>query len=123
MPADPNPKYLKDPYWNVVGRLRDGVTQQRGLQELAAITATEGNEEKQFEWFTPQLEPLTDEMNRKRIATKSLCRCARSRLITSNCWDWRSSMGGNFDRMTISLLGASKARRKGRFSGGPLRCE
>jgi putative ABC transport system permease protein len=64
VPADPNPKYLKDPYWNVVGRLGDGVAPQRGLQELAAITAREGSEEKQFEGFSPQLEPLTDEMNR-----------------------------------------------------------
>jgi putative ABC transport system permease protein len=64
VPADPNPKYLKEPYWNVVGRLRHGVTPQRGLQELAAITAREGSAEKQFEGFSPQLEPLTDEMNR-----------------------------------------------------------
>ena len=64
VPADPDPKSLKDPYWNVVGRLRDGVTPQRGLQELAAITAREASAEKQFEGFSPQLEPLTDEMNR-----------------------------------------------------------
>jgi putative ABC transport system permease protein len=64
VPADPDPKYLKESYWNVVGRLRDGVTPQRGLQELAAITAREGSAEKQFEGFSPQLEPLTDEMNR-----------------------------------------------------------
>jgi putative ABC transport system permease protein len=64
VPADPNPQSLKAPYWNVVGRLRDGVTPQRGLQELAAITAREASAEKQFEGFSPQLEPLTDEMNR-----------------------------------------------------------
>jgi putative ABC transport system permease protein len=64
VPADPDPKYLKDPYWNVVGRLRDGVSPQRGQQELAALTATEARADKQFEGFSPQLEPLTDEMNR-----------------------------------------------------------
>jgi putative ABC transport system permease protein len=64
VPADPDPKYLKEPYWNVVGRLRDGVTAQRGQQELAALTAREASAEKQFEGFSPQLEPLTDEMNR-----------------------------------------------------------
>jgi len=64
VPADPDPKYLKESYWNVVGRLRDGVTPQRGLQELAAITAREGSAEKKFEGFSPRLEPLTDEMNR-----------------------------------------------------------
>ncbi|MGA2848459.1 MAG: ABC transporter permease [Terracidiphilus sp.] len=64
VPADPDPKYLKESYWNVVGRLRDGVTLQRGLQELASITAREGSAEKKFEGFSPELEPLTDEMNR-----------------------------------------------------------
>jgi putative ABC transport system permease protein len=64
VPADPDPKYLKEPGWNVVGRLRDGVTPQRGQQELAALTAREASAEKQFEGFSPQLEPLTDEMNR-----------------------------------------------------------
>ena len=64
VPADPDPKNLKDPGWYVVGRLRDGVTPQRGQQELAALTAREASAEKQFEGFSPQLEPLTDEMNR-----------------------------------------------------------
>jgi len=64
VPADPDPKFLKEPDWNVVGRLRDGVTPQRGLQELAALTANEASTEKKFEGFTPQLEPITDEMNR-----------------------------------------------------------
>jgi putative ABC transport system permease protein len=69
MPADPDPKNLKDPGWYVVGRLRDGVTPQRGLQELTAIAASEASAEKQFEGFSPQLQPLTDEMNQdgKRI--------------------------------------------------------
>ncbi len=64
VPADPDPKYLKEPDWNVVGRLRDGVTPQRGLQELTALAANEASTEKKFEGFTPQLEPITDEMNR-----------------------------------------------------------
>jgi putative ABC transport system permease protein len=63
VPADPDPKSLKDPDWYVVGRLRNGVTPQRGLQELAAIIAREGSAEKQFEGFSPQLKPLMDEMN------------------------------------------------------------
>ncbi|HEY6490509.1 MAG: ABC transporter permease [Terracidiphilus sp.] len=69
VPASPDPKSMKDPDWDVVGRLRDGVTPQQGLQELAAITARGASAEKQFEGFAPQLEPLTDEMNRdgKRI--------------------------------------------------------
>jgi len=64
VPADPNPKYLKDPYWNVVARLRDGARPQQAQQELAVLTAREAQVERQFEGFAPQLEPLTDEMNR-----------------------------------------------------------
>jgi putative ABC transport system permease protein len=64
VPADPDPKYLKDPYWNVVARLRDGATRQQGQQELAVLTSREARVEKKYEGFAPQLEPLTDEMNR-----------------------------------------------------------
>ena len=63
VPAAPDPRSMKDPNWYVVGRLRDGVTPQRGQQELGALTANEATTEKQFEGFTPQMEPLTDEMN------------------------------------------------------------
>ncbi|HTF43330.1 MAG TPA: ABC transporter permease, partial [Terriglobales bacterium] len=68
-PVYPDPKHMKESYWNVVGRLRDGVTPQQGQQELAVLTAREAQVEKRFEGFVPQLEPVTDEMNRdgKRI--------------------------------------------------------
>ena len=64
VPADPDPKYLKDPYWSVVARVRDGATPQQGLQELAVLTAREAQAEKAFEGFVPQVEPVTEEMNR-----------------------------------------------------------
>jgi putative ABC transport system permease protein len=85
VPADPDPKNLKDPGWNVVGRLRDGITPQRGQQELAALTASEASTEKQFEGFSPQLEPLTDEMNRdgRRILLPLLGASALVLLIAS----------------------------------------
>jgi putative ABC transport system permease protein len=69
VPADPDPKNMKDPGWYVVGRLRDGVTPKSAQQELAALTANQASTEKQFEGFSPQLQPLTDEMNQdgKRI--------------------------------------------------------
>src|SRR5271155_3280486 len=38
VPVEPNPKNLKDPYWNVVARLRDGATPQQGQRELAVLT-------------------------------------------------------------------------------------
>jgi putative ABC transport system permease protein len=64
VPADPNPKSLKAPYWNVVARLRDGATPQQGQQELAVMTAREAQSEKEFEGFAPRVQPVTDEMNR-----------------------------------------------------------
>ena len=69
VPAYPDPKHLKESYWNVVARLRDGATPQQAQNELAVLTAREAQAEKQFEGFAPQLEPVTDEMNRdgKRI--------------------------------------------------------
>ena len=64
IPVDPSPKYLKEPDWNIVARLRDGATRQQAQQELAVLTAREAHLEKNYEGFAPQLEPLTDEMNR-----------------------------------------------------------
>jgi putative ABC transport system permease protein len=64
VPLAVDPKYQKEPGWNVVGRLRNGVTPQRAQQELAALAANEAVKEKQFQGFSPQLEPLSDEMNR-----------------------------------------------------------
>jgi putative ABC transport system permease protein len=62
-PAEPDPKYMKDPDWNVVARLKDGVTPQQGQSELGVLTARQEQAEKQFEGFRPQLQSLTDEMN------------------------------------------------------------
>lgn len=64
VPQEPDPKYLKEPYWNVIARLRDGVTPKQGQQELAVLAAREAQTEKKYEGFRPQLESLTDEMNR-----------------------------------------------------------
>ena len=69
MPIYPDPKSEKEPYWDVVARLRDGVTPQHAQQELAVMAAREAQDEKRFEGFAPQLEPVTEYMNRdgKRI--------------------------------------------------------
>ncbi len=62
-PAEPDPKYAKDPYWNLVARLRDRATQQQGQGELTVLAAREAQSEKQFEGYVPQLQSLKDEMN------------------------------------------------------------
>ena len=63
VPATPDPKSLKEPYWNLVGRLRDGTSQAQGQQELAVLAARDAQSEKDFTGFTPQLESVTEEMN------------------------------------------------------------
>src|ERR1700736_2269005 len=62
-PAEPDPKYAKEPDWDVVARLNDRVTPQQAQGELAVLMAREAQSEKQFEGFLPQLQSLTDEMN------------------------------------------------------------
>ncbi|WP_263354741.1 ABC transporter permease [Acidicapsa acidisoli] len=68
-PLYPDPKYMREPDWNVVARLRNGATQQHAQEELSVLVAREALAEKEFEGFAPQLEPVTEEMNRdgKRI--------------------------------------------------------
>ena len=64
IPVTPNPKQQKDPSWDVVGRLRSGVTPRRAQEELAVIAARQAQAEPAFEGITPQLEPLGSELNR-----------------------------------------------------------
>jgi len=65
LPDAPNPKGLKDAYWDVVARLSDGATPQRAQQELSWAVAREGREDRDFEGFVPRLTTLPDEMNRE----------------------------------------------------------
>src|SRR6202140_2631315 len=39
IPVGPDPKYLKDPYWNIVARLRDGAGLQQAIPRLDGVTA------------------------------------------------------------------------------------
>jgi putative ABC transport system permease protein len=63
IPVMPNPKYLKDPYWNVVARLRSGTKLQQAQGELSVLAAREAQAEHDFEGITPQVKSLTSEMN------------------------------------------------------------
>ncbi len=63
IPVAPDPKYLKDPYWNIVARLRDGATLPQARGELTVLAAREARAEHSFEGITPQMESLTSEMN------------------------------------------------------------
>src|ERR1700674_2195016 len=63
MRVGPDPKYLKDPYWNIVARLRDGAGLQQAQGELTVLSAREAQAEHAFDGITPQVESLTSEMN------------------------------------------------------------
>jgi len=63
-PAVANPARLKAQFWDVVGRLRDGVTPARAAAELTGIVAREARTDREFEGTTPRVLSLTAELNR-----------------------------------------------------------
>jgi putative ABC transport system permease protein len=63
-PGAPNPSGLKAPYWELVARLRPGVTVDQAQAELRAIAAREGQADRDFDDTTPRVEPLTTVFNR-----------------------------------------------------------
>jgi putative ABC transport system permease protein len=64
IPDAPNPKRLNDTFWDVVGRLRPGVSPQHAQEDLKLIAARQAQQKRAFEGFTPHVERLADEMNR-----------------------------------------------------------
>jgi putative ABC transport system permease protein len=64
IPDSPNPKGLNAAYWDVVGRLRPGVSPQQAQEDLKLITARQAQSVHEFEGFTPRVQPLANEMNR-----------------------------------------------------------
>ena len=64
IPAALDPKRLKEPGWNVVGRLGDGTTLKQAQADLRVIEAREAQSDRDFEGVTPQVESLTIELNR-----------------------------------------------------------
>lgn len=64
VPHSPDPKALNEPYWDVVGRLRPGVSLAQAQEDLKLITLRQSQAEHAFEGFTPRVQPLAVEMNR-----------------------------------------------------------
>src|SRR5439155_27256780 len=52
------------PEWNVVGRLRDGMTLAQAQAELSAIAARQAKANRELEGITARTQPLTTELNR-----------------------------------------------------------
>jgi putative ABC transport system permease protein len=63
-PAAPRPDRLKNPGWDVIGRLRPGTTLHRAQSELSGIVQREARADHDFDGVAPHLQSLTDEMNR-----------------------------------------------------------
>ncbi|MGA7416297.1 MAG: ABC transporter permease [Bryobacteraceae bacterium] len=64
IPATPDPKDLKQPFWNVVGRLRSGSTVAQAQAELIVLTGREARPDRDFEGFVPRVQPLAGVLNR-----------------------------------------------------------
>jgi len=58
------PERYETPEWNVVGRLRDGMTLAQAQAELSAIAARQAKANRELEGITARTQPLTTEMNR-----------------------------------------------------------
>src|SRR6266705_1156659 len=54
----------KERNWNVIGRLRDGVTLRQAQAELTAIAARQGQVDPDLKGITVKAHPLTAELNR-----------------------------------------------------------
>jgi len=65
IPDRPAPNRVKRPDWNIIGRLRPGVTQADAQAEIAAMTARQARNEPDFEGITAKLQPLEAQMNRE----------------------------------------------------------
>ncbi|HTX36643.1 MAG TPA: ABC transporter permease [Bryobacteraceae bacterium] len=83
VPARVDPQHLKSRYWNVIGRMKPGVSLSQAQAELATLGARQGQADRDLDGFTPHLESLTDELNRDgdRILLPLLCAAALVLLI------------------------------------------
>jgi putative ABC transport system permease protein len=63
MPGGPNPQRLKQSMWDVVGRLKPGVTPSAAQAELAVLSARQAQGDPQLEGRTPRVQPLVSAMN------------------------------------------------------------
>jgi putative ABC transport system permease protein len=64
IPASPDPASLKEPAWNVVGRLQNGATLKQAQTELAVLANREAQNERDFQGIVPRVKSLTAELNR-----------------------------------------------------------
>lgn len=63
LPFAPDPQHLKQPDWDVVARLRDGVSWKQAQSELSVLVASQAKSERDFEGIRARMEPLSEELN------------------------------------------------------------
>jgi len=63
LPAGPDPSRLKDPDWDVVGRLQSGITLKQAQAELIVIAARQAKADHDFDGIAPRVQALTTELN------------------------------------------------------------
>jgi putative ABC transport system permease protein len=63
MPGAPNPQRLKQSMWDVVGRLKAGVSAGQAQAELAVLSARQARDDHDLDGRTPRLASLRLEMN------------------------------------------------------------
>jgi putative ABC transport system permease protein len=64
IPVTPDPAQIKAMHWDVVARLRDGVTPAQAESELRILAGRQAQTDRSFECFIPKVELLADELNR-----------------------------------------------------------
>jgi putative ABC transport system permease protein len=60
----PNPQRLKQSRWDLIARLKPGVTPAQAESELAVLSAREGQDDPELDAHAPRVQPLIAEMNR-----------------------------------------------------------
>ena len=83
IPAQVDPKRMKDRDWDVIARVAHGASIAQAQAELDALVAQEAQSDREFEGFAPSLESLTTELNRdgRGILLPLLCAAALVLLI------------------------------------------
>jgi putative ABC transport system permease protein len=64
MPLAPNPERLDQPIWDVVGRLRSGVTVEQAEADLGGLAARQARADSDVEGMAPRVRLLTAEFTR-----------------------------------------------------------
>lgn len=62
-PGAPNPQRLKQTTWDVVGRLKPGMTPAQAQAELVTLAARQAQDDRDLEGRTPRVRPLMAEVN------------------------------------------------------------